>query len=201
MLLLLRTLSLSNLLVFFKPVGAPAYELIDWYLVFWVILLSFMLFGWTPAWWLAVPVASLRVTGIISYQLCIILVDSQDPTWRLWSVRRSFLFSLLNFYELIVAFAIIYLSIGCNLSIGCIIQNRITSIPLSTPLDALYYSLVTMVTLGYGDFLPINHVGRGIVIGQLVSEILFLLVVIPMYVSAITREIGARDVEDQNRRE
>ena len=189
-----RSLSLSNLVAIFRPGGAPAYQYIDIYLLVWVTGLSVMLFLLTLAPWFVVVCAVYRVADIISYQLCIILIDSQKPNWRLASIRRSFLFAMLNLYEIVVAYALLYLSIGN------IVENTNGGLALESSVGAFYYSLVTMVTLGYGEFVPGDDLSRGIVIMHLITELLFLLAVIPLFVSNITRQLGSREFRDPENR-
>jgi len=51
--------------------------------------------------------------------------------------------------------------------------------------DAVYFSLVTVTTLGYGDFIP-NEQGRIFVIFQLATGLLILLIIIPVVASRVT---------------
>lgn len=54
---------------------------------------------------------------------------------------------------------------------------------LQTPLDALYFSCVTMMTVGYGDYVPITPCARRLVIWQLGSGALLLLGAFPLLLS------------------
>jgi hypothetical protein len=51
---------------------------------------------------------------------------------------------------------------------------------LREPWDAAYFSLVTITTLGYGDYTPQDTGARKIVIGELLSGALLLLFAIPV---------------------
>ena len=46
---------------------------------------------------------------------------------------------------------------------------------LQTRLDALYFTGVTMATVGYGDIHPSGQVARGVVLVQLVYTLVFLV--------------------------
>ena len=50
-------------------------------------------------------------------------------------------------------------------------------------IEALYFSLVTTITLGYGDYLPASTVGRLLVIGQLITGGLRVIGLFPLIVS------------------
>ncbi len=42
--------------------------------------------------------------------------------------------------------------------------------------DALYFSVVTMATVGYGDILPVGHAARWLCVSEIVSGVLLLVV-------------------------
>ncbi|GMR16622.1 MAG: hypothetical protein BMS9Abin31_0977 [Gammaproteobacteria bacterium] len=50
-------------------------------------------------------------------------------------------------------------------------------------IDALYFSLVTMITLGYGDFLPVSTVARMLVMWQLATGGLLVIGIFPLIIS------------------
>ena len=57
---------------------------------------------------------------------------------------------------------------------------------LNNKCDALYFSVVTITTLGYGDYAPASPQARRIVVWELVSGVLILLFVFPLLVSRIS---------------
>lgn len=190
-----RALSLSNLVAFFRPGGQPAYLFIDLYLLVWVFGLIILLLFWSSIGILSMLIAAYRILDIITYQLCIILIDSQRPKWRLASLRRSFLFSMLNLTEIVMAFAVIYLTVGN------IVENKPGGASIQSPLSALYYSSVTMATLGYGEFVPKDDLSRGIVIAQIFTEILFFFAVLPAFVSNMIMQLGGKEWKIPSKRE
>lgn len=189
--LILRCFSLSNLTALLVPAGGSNYVHIDLYVILWAVFLSFLLLSgpYRPIWGVIV---FYRIVDIITYHLCILLVDSQKPNWRLKSTRRSYLFVGINLYELTIAFALLFLLLG-NVAND---SNR-----LDTPMEALYYSLVTMATLGYGDFVPIDNAARCLVIVQLATEILFVVAVAPVVVSTLTDELASKQHKNSQKRE
>ena len=45
---------------------------------------------------------------------------------------------------------------------------------LETKLDAFYFTIVTLTTLGYGDIYPVTQVGKGVVMGETIIGIIFI---------------------------
>jgi len=63
---------------------------------------------------------------------------------------------------------------------------RAGSAPLVERMDALYYSAVTLSTVGYGDFIATSSTARVLVIWQLGTGMLMLLGVFPLIVGRIS---------------
>ena len=59
--------------------------------------------------------------------------------------------------------------------------------------DAIYFSFVTLATLGYGDLLPVSEVARGLAVVEAVSGQLFLAVLIARLVGSYARGADRRD--------
>jgi hypothetical protein len=76
--------------------------------------------------------------------------------------NRSIILLFFNFAEVIASFGVIY-------SAGDYLNQ-----PFQSWVDALYFSLITGVTIGYGDFYPINQEGKILVMMQILSTIAFL---------------------------
>jgi voltage-gated potassium channel Kch len=57
-----------------------------------------------------------------------------------------------------------------------------------TRMSALYFSFVTLATLGYGDIVPHSDVARGLAIVEAVGGQLFLAVLVARLVSLYARE-------------
>lgn len=81
---------------------------------------------------------------------------------------RSALYSLCSFAQLVLAFAVFYLTFGNSFN-KCL-----------NPISAVYFSFVTITTLGYGDFRPLEnawHV-QVLVVAQLIVGLYFLVVLV-----------------------
>jgi len=88
--------------------------------------------------------------------------------------RRWIICALINLATTVVAFASAYYRFGNEFNPS--IAGRMT---------ALYYSVVTMTTLGYGDIKPATEWGQGLVVVQLAFFVLYVLLMLPMVLSAV----------------
>ena len=82
---------------------------------------------------------------------------------------------LLLFAE-IIAFADIYIWSGGVVS---------DAVKLGNAVDAVYFSVVTITTLGYGDFHPINLPAKVAVMGELLCGIIMLVGAFPLLVGRL----------------
>jgi ion channel len=64
--------------------------------------------------------------------------------------------------------------------------NTTLSQALESPLDALYFCSVTMMTVGFGDYVPLGEGAKLLVMGQLVSGMLLLFGVFPLLISRLS---------------
>ena len=110
---------------------------------------------------------------------------------RYYSVPfRSVLLTSFSFIQLVIAFSVFYFQLGNQFQE--IIRNQF---------QALYFSFVTITTLGYGDFLPnltAWHI-QSIVILQLILGLYFLLVmlsIITNWVNILPAGIPTKNLKD-----
>jgi hypothetical protein len=129
------------------------------------ILLSLILARsfWFPAYFISVFV-TFRIADILLHRVHRVLFLEER------SSERAILTLLVHVYELVVSYAILYLSCRCILGP--------THSVMATATDAMYFSTVTMATEGYGDFLP-TDAGRWLVTSQLAVEVIFVVAVVP----------------------
>lgn len=57
--------------------------------------------------------------------------------------------------------------------------------PIASKMTAFYYSMLTITTLGYGEFTPVNDWGRAIVCLELIYFLVFLVTTIPIALSLV----------------
>jgi hypothetical protein len=94
---------------------------------------------------------------------------SIDPT-------RSVLWALVNYAELVLGFAGLYLHCDC------------LNVKLTGLTQAVYFSAVTAATVGYGDMYPISASGQGLVIVQIGLSFLLVAFVLSVLLSRVPRE-------------
>jgi voltage-gated potassium channel len=87
---------------------------------------------------------------------------------------RWLMLGLVNVFQIIVGFAVLFLYHGSQFSPP--IENWIT---------ATYHSILTFTTLGYGDIRPICEVGRMVAGFELLFFVCFVVMRVPIAVSAI----------------
>lgn len=157
-----------------------AHEFMDLYVLVWAALLSLIFFSTLIPWSVAIFLAAYRVFDILTYRVYFLLVKSQEKPWESDRFRRSLAIVLVNFYELVLAFAILYLRTHSIASAGSL------GSPVVSRSIAFYFSLVTMTTVGYGDYVPASALGRLLVVAQLSSVVVLLIFLLPALVSTFS---------------
>ncbi len=103
---------------------------------------------------------------------------------------RSILLTLFSFFQLVIAFAVFYRQFASQFK--DIVINQF---------QAIYFSFVTITTLGYGDFTPLPtawHI-QSIVIIQLVLGLYFLVImlsIITNWVNMLPVGIPSKELKD-----
>lgn len=67
-------------------------------------------------------------------------------------------------------FAIIFVSSGLIF----FIEHEVNPERFGTFFDAVYYSIVTLTTVGFGDIIPVSNAGRLVTMGMIISGIIFI---------------------------
>jgi hypothetical protein len=101
---------------------------------------------------------------------------------------RALVHALIHFLELALIFAVFY----CIADRYCSTNDKpmfadargTRSVLYEDSVTPLYFSVVSLATLGYGDYAPRIPVGKALVILQLFVQVVFVLVVFPKIVSA-----------------
>lgn len=184
-LLAIRSLSLVHVKDMFtrRTVRSALSEL---YVVVWFLALIALL------WWRARPstlayaLVGYRLIDGLNYRLCILYIDRYRRGWALRSLPRTLLLLVLNYGELVVGFAALYRWSGA------IARSQCPGVLLATPLDSLYFSSVTMTTLGYGDFAPVGDLGRRLVVSQLFAGFVFVVLVMGAFLTGVNWVQDAR---------
>ena len=89
---------------------------------------------------------------------------------------------IMFFMAIILLFADIYLNCHGVLEVA-------TSKPIDSPAEACYFSLVTLATVGYGDFIPTTTGGaRWFVMFEIANGFLLLLLAVPLVIARISEK-------------
>lgn len=122
---------------------------------------------------------ALRVAEVVIYQLRLMLLEYGGApltgAYAVRSYRRMVVLALHNYLEAIVWFAGFY----------TVLRDRFgdATTVLATPIGTLYFSTVTMTTLGYGDITPKDALSRGVVSLHLGVAVFMTLVILARFVS------------------
>lgn len=188
---------------------------------FGLVILGILLFGpWLynghswPAWVFCIP-PIYRLYELLVGHLKIILLESerfcfgqryQDGILPVRHAQRWTVFVLFDFLQIVFCFAIVYSMIdifGCysELPFNQHFYQETKPIEfmesIETGINAFYFSLVTIVTLGYGDFSPTKPIYRLLVSGQILYGLFFLVVVFIVVIPTIKTRIDP-DIKYKN---
>jgi hypothetical protein len=132
---------------------------------------------------------SMRVCEIVVYQANVIFFDPYNKKeYAIYSYRRLIILAMHNYIEIIFWFGGFYAQWKGNFNCSEI---------LSTWIGALYYSMVTMSTLGYGEVTPSTDKGRMLVLVHLAITVFLSLLIIARFVSLLPRP-KSLDREEQD---
>ena len=174
------------------PRVTRTYVFVDIWVLFWgvVALISLL----TMAYWRTTPrgftffialVGILRVAEIVIYQINVVLLDEwratqnpNGPPYAVRSYRRLVILTLHNYVEILLWFAMFYIIEA---------ESFYTSgLSLQTLSGAIYHSMLTMTTLGYGDIYPLEDQWRAAVLATAQTLIgVFLAVIVVARVIAL----------------
>lgn len=111
------------------------------------------------------------------------LIFASDLFSKPRSYRRSMLLLFLNYIEIVFAFAVLY---SCG--------NYLNK-PFAHWFDAVYFSIITSSSIGYGDFYPVTAFGKILVSSQALL-FLFFVVLFLNFFSAKIKAKGYFDFEN-----
>ena len=125
-----------------------------------------------------------RIFEVINVQINLLLFDQfraegKKKPYFVTSFTRTVLLLIHNYLEIVVWFALVYHTFYYFF--------ETINISLNTVLGSLYFSLVTMTTLGYGDITPKTQWGTLIVIIQTLIGIFMALLLLARFVALLPR--------------
>lgn len=90
------------------------------------------------------------------------------------SYGRSILLLGINYIESTVSFAILYISLGG------IVRGKEALVGV---IDAVYFSIITSATVGYGDITPVGNLAKIVVVVQVCSSFIFVTTVLSSFMT------------------
>jgi voltage-gated potassium channel Kch len=171
----LRTVSLVRFKDLFSTYEVRS-ALSEMYTVAWFFALIFLLVRPLSSATITILIVAYRIIDATNYRLCILFVGRYQSDWSLRSLNRSLILLLINYLELIVAFAVLYLQTE---SIGA------EKMAVTDWGQALYFSLVTISTLGYGDFTPLRPAGEWLVVAETILGFVLVVLVIGAFLPGL----------------
>lgn len=122
-----------------------------------------------------------RLVEILVVQLSIIFTRKENGAIGSSFPRLIALF-LINVSEVISIYAILYLSHGAIVYVNNT-QTINNTQAIKKPFEALYFSIITISTTGFGDIIPINRCGRILVFSEIAIGILLLVIFFGILIS------------------
>jgi voltage-gated potassium channel len=143
--------------------------------------------------WLNQPVIS--TTGMMLWTAIALLAAASAVRFaaRAAIVDSEHLYAALDAYLLAGVFlGVLYWTLESLFPGSLVVVDKSDAGGFSIP-TAIYFSFVTMATLGYGDILPRSEIARGIAVVEAVAGQLFLAVMIARLVSIYARANASDD--------
>ncbi|MBY0244288.1 MAG: potassium channel family protein, partial [Sphingobacteriaceae bacterium] len=101
------------------------------------------------------------------------LIFASDTFSQPRSYKRSMLLLFFNYLEIVLAFAVLY-------TCGNFLNK-----PFSSSFDAIYFSIITSATVGYGDFFPVTYIGKILVSIQSLLFLSFMVLFLNFFATKI----------------
>lgn len=113
------------------------------------------------------------------------LIFASDLFSKPRSYKRSMLLLFLNYLEIVFAYAVLY---SCDSYL-----NK----PFSNWFDAVYFSIITSSSIGYGDFYPVTTQGKFLVSTQALLFLFFVVLFLNFFSTKIKSK-GYFEQENEN---
>ena len=105
------------------------------------------------------------------------------PNYQSPALIRSLINTIWHYLEIAIAFSVFYLA--CTYFLGDKFAADSSCSNIETGFwNAIYYSFVTIATIGFGDFSPQTQIGRILVIGEAITGLFLLVIVLQRAMSA-----------------
>jgi len=145
-------------------------------ILFWIVSTGDHIKWWE---WLLISYGVLEIYNVFVYHVNVVFFDEYrarkaGEPFRIRSYRRMLICLLHNYFEIIFLFAMFYRILEFCFESGSICPNSV--------LGSLYFSVVTMSTLGYGDITPLNKWGVIICGFQTLIGLFMVLVMLASFI-------------------
>lgn len=124
-------------------------------------------------------IALYRLYDLIITHFYNIILNQDKGVVKVRHPGRFIVYAIINFIEITICFSVVKLLLE---KLNWAFFNATIK---GSILDSLYFTIVTLVTLGYGDIHPINPGAKVFVIVEIIYFATFLLFVFPIISSAI----------------
>jgi len=161
---------------------------------------SWSLVGSIIAFGLLIAAVGLNLLGGDGARLVSLAIWSLLMTTTLWAIGRRLVTYKEVTLQLVMGLLVIYVLIGLLFALAYQIVDvfwtpSLVPAPQSVS-GAVYFSFVTLATLGYGDVLPGNDVARAVAIAEALMGQLYLVSVVSVAVSRLGRRRNPTALEE-----
>lgn len=177
-LLFAKYFSLCNILKYLAKEKKKQRDIVDIYVIIRTIILLIILFCCQP--YYPNPVLLIityflieMLAATLQVQFVNYYVKAERPS----SPNRSIILLFIGYFEVIIIYAIYYLS---SLNIVNNDGER-----LKSACDSLYFSVVTITTLGYGDWKPLCFYSKFLVVSEVLIGILLIVLMLSSFVNML----------------
>ena len=130
----------------------------------------------------------LFVTGRLIELFSVSIMLTNDKGYSPKSGFRTLANTAWHYGEIILAFSVLYIIVSA-LDPEAIVRDQVALASDSSKTtanrvtEAIYFSTVTITTLGYGDFVPVSTLARILVVSQLGLGLFLILLTLPSFLS------------------
>jgi hypothetical protein len=131
-------------------------------------------------WWLALIISLVVLVGIVpfAYRRVTAVESSESPVMAAAQ-------AILTVAGMVVfAFSSLYVVVN---------RHGGEMVGLNTRLDSIYFTVTTLVTVGYGDIHATGQLARGVVTAQMVFDVSLLAMSVRLLSNAARKRVEARD--------
>lgn len=133
---------------------------------------------WVRCW--AIAMTTYLLVEMLATTLCVQFVEFYDRNDQPASPNRSIALLGIGYVELVIGFAIFYL-VNDGVRAGSGENAR----RLTEAWDAVYFSLVTITTLGYGDWAPRSQGAKALVCTEVLTGLALLVVMLGAFLARL----------------